>query len=147
MVDEGTGYSLLTERIDFISQRLGLEFWKDQDYSHSKSDLERPDCRMMLWRVPRLRRSCNGKGTVTVVPSVRSCMMRWLPCWRAAANPCCSRILQTSEPERTRSLPNGHLNLRDENFTVQPLRNFRRRGGREEEREGFDEIGARFLDG
>ena len=30
-----------------------------------------------------------------------------------AANPCCSRIRQTSEPERTRSLPNRHLRLSD----------------------------------
>ena len=74
-------------------------------------------------------------------------MMQWLPRWRTARNPCCSRILQTSEPERTRSLPNGHLNLRDENLAVQPQSDLRWGGRLEEEREGFDEIGARLLDG
>ena len=120
---------------------------KDAVYSFSKKDLARPDWRMMLWRVPRLSGSWIGTGTVTVVPSVLSCIMRWLPCWRTATKPCCSRILQTSEPERTLSLPNGHLNLRDEDLTVKPLANLLVRGCLEEEREGFDEISARFLDG
>lgn len=94
-------------------------------YSLSNSDLTRPDCRMMLCRVPRLSSSWSGTGTVTVVSSVLSCMIEWLPRWRTATNPCCSRIRQTSEPDRTRSLPNGHLNLRDEDLSVQPACYFR----------------------
>jgi hypothetical protein len=76
----------------------------------------------MLCRVPRLRVSWSGTGTVTVVPSVLSCMMQWLPRWRTATNPCRSSILQTSGPERTRSLPNGHLDLRHKDLAVQPAR-------------------------
>ena len=45
-------------------------------YSFSNSDLARPDWRMTLWSVPRLRVSCIGTGTVTVVPSVCNCMIR-----------------------------------------------------------------------
>ena len=71
--------------------------------------------------------------------------MRWLPRWRTATNPCCSRILQTSAPERTRSLPNGHLNLSYENLVVQPPSNLGWRGCLEKERQGFDQIGASLL--
>lgn len=56
-----------------------------------------------------------------------------------------SRILQAPAPERTRSLPNGHLNLCDKDLAVQPPRNFGRRGGLKEKRQGFDEVGARLL--
>lgn len=56
-------------------------------------------------------------------------------------------MVQTSEPERTRSLPNGHLNLGDEDFAVQALRNFSWSGGLEKKRECFDKIGARFFNG
>jgi len=48
--------------------------------------------------------------------------------------------------ERTLNLPNRHLNLSDEDLTVQPPCNFGRSGGLEKERQGFDEIGARLLD-
>jgi hypothetical protein len=78
---------------------------------------------MTLCRVPRLRESWSGTGTVTVVPSFCNCMILWLPRWRTATNPCRSSILQTSGPERTRSLPNGHLDLSDEDLAVQPLSN------------------------
>src|ERR1039458_4325041 len=61
---------------------------------------------------------------VIVVVSKRFCMMRWLPRWRTAANPFYSRIRQISEPERTRSLPNRHLNLSHENFAVKALGDF-----------------------
>ena len=61
----------------------------------------------MLCRVPRRRVSWRGTGTVIVVPSAFNCIMRWLPCCRTAMNPCCSRILQTSMPERTRTDPTG----------------------------------------
>jgi hypothetical protein len=42
------------------------------------------------------------------------------------ANPFCSRIRQISEPERTRSLPNRHLNLGHEHFVVKAPGDFRR---------------------
>ena len=49
---------------------------QDTGYSYSNSDLSRPDWRMMLWRVPRIRGSWSGTGTVMVVPSVCNCMIR-----------------------------------------------------------------------
>ena len=54
----------------------GFDDPQDTDYSYSNSDLSRPDWRMMLWRVPRMRGSWSGTGTVMVVPSVRNCMIR-----------------------------------------------------------------------
>jgi hypothetical protein len=72
-------------------------------------------------------------------------MIRWLPCWRTAANPCCSRIRQTSEPERTRSLLNRHLNLSHENLVVKAPDDFGRGGRFEEQRERFNEVDSRFF--
>ena len=72
-------------------------------------------------------------------------MIRWLPRWRTAANPFLSRIRQTSEPERTRSLPKQNLNLRHEDFLVKPSGDFGRRGCLEEQRERFNEVGSRFF--
>jgi len=72
-------------------------------------------------------------------------MIRWLPRWRTIANPFCSRIRQTSEPERTRSLPNRHLNLSHEDFVVKAPRDFGRVGRFEEQRERLDEVGSRFF--
>src|ERR1035438_5528567 len=82
---------------------------------------------------------------VMVVVSKCFCMIRWLPCWRTAANPCSSRIRQISEPERTRSLPNRHLNLSHENFVVRASGNFGRGGGFEEQCERLDEVDSRFF--
>src|SRR5258707_12269266 len=72
-------------------------------------------------------------------------MIRWLPCWRTAANPFCSRMRQTSEPERTRSLPTRHLNLSHENFVVKTPGDFGWSGRFEEQRERLDEVGSRFF--
>lgn len=74
-------------------------------------------------------------------------MIRWLPCWRTAANPCCSRIRQTSGPERTRSLPNQHLNLSHENFVVKAPGDFGRGGSFEEQRERLNEVDSGFFNG
>src|ERR1039457_5670282 len=82
---------------------------------------------------------------VIVVVSKRFCMMRWLPRWRTAANPFYSRIRQISEPERTRSLPNRHLNLSHENFAVKALGDFGWGGRFEEQRERLNEVGSRFF--
>jgi hypothetical protein len=55
-------------------------------------------------------------------------MTRWLPRWRTATNPFCSRIRQTSDPERTRSLPNRDLNLSHENLAARAPGDFGRGG-------------------
>jgi hypothetical protein len=47
-------------------------------------------------------------------------------------------ILQTSAPERTRSLPNRHLNLRDKDFRMHSAFNLRWRSCLEKQRERFD---------
>ena len=70
------------------------------------------------------------------------CIILWLPRWRAGTNPCCSKILQISEPERTRSLPNRHLDLGYEYFTLKSPGNLGRRCGFEEERKRLDKFGA-----
>jgi len=79
------------------------------------------------------------------VVSKRFCMIRWLPCWRTSTNPCCSRIRQTSEPERTRSLPNRHLDLSDENLVVKTSGDFGWGGRLKEEGERLYEIDSRFF--
>src|ERR1700682_126160 len=113
----------------------------------SKKDLDKPDWRIILSRVPRRTELWSGTGTVSVVPWSRLCMMQWLPRLRTCANPCDSRIWHTSEPERTRSLPNRHLNLRHEHLAVQPARDFRLVRGLKEEGQRLDEVRACFLDG
>jgi len=101
----------------------------------------------MLSSVPRRTGSWSGTGTVVVVVSKRFCMIRWLPRWRTAANPFCSRIRQTSEPERTRSLPNRNLNLSHEDFVAKTPGDFRRVGHFEEKRKRLDEVRTRFFNG
>ena len=51
----------------------------------------------------------------------------------------------TSEPERTRSLPNRHLNLSHENFAVKASGDFGRGGRFEEQRERLNEADPRFF--
>lgn len=80
-----------------------------------------------------------------VVVSERFCMIRWLPRWRTAANLFSSRIRQTSEPERTRRLPNRHLNLSHEDFVVKASGDFGRGGRFEEQCECLDQVCTRFL--
>lgn len=64
----------------------------------------------------------------------------WLPRCRTSVNPSASRILQTSRPDRTRSLPNHHLNTGDEHFAVKPPRDLRCLGRFEEQLERFDQV-------
>jgi len=54
---------------------------------------------------------------------------------------------ETSEPERTRSLPNRHLDLRHEDFAVKAPVDFGRRGCLEEQCERLDEVGSRLFNG
>lgn len=104
----------------------------------SNSARGNPDCLMMLDSVPCLSVPWRGTGTVTVVFSTRFCMTRWLPRCRTATNPFCSRIRQTSTPDRTRSLPNHDLNLRHEDLAMETARNLCRVGGLKEKRQRFD---------
>lgn len=48
-----------------------------------------------------------------------SCMIIWLPRWRTFTKPCCSRILQTSRPDKVRNLPNWNCHLSYKDFVVQ----------------------------
>ena len=53
---------------------------------------------------------------------------------------------QISVPDRTRSIPNRHLDLRHKDFTMEALRNFGGVGGLEEQRQCLDQVRAGFLD-
>jgi hypothetical protein len=53
---------------------------------------------------------------------------------------------KSTKEERTTNLPNGNLDLRDEDFAMQPSGNLRRRSRLEKERQCFDKIGASLLD-
>jgi hypothetical protein len=53
---------------------------------------------------------------------------------------------QISEPERTRSLPNGYLNLRHEDFAVKASGDFGRGRRLEVECERLDKVGSRLFD-
>src|ERR1039457_1843376 len=72
-------------------------------------------------------------------------MTRWLPLWRTATNPFCSRMRQISEPERTRSLPNRNLNLGHEDLVVKAPGDFGRGRRLEEQRNRLDEVGSRLF--
>lgn len=92
----------------------------------------------MLNKVPCRKASCRGTGTVLVVDSNLFCIMRWLPRWRTAAKPLFSRIRHTSDPERTRSLPNRDLNLGDKHLPVEAARYFGGVGAFEEQGQGLN---------
>jgi hypothetical protein len=79
---------------------------------------------MMLDTVPALSSEESGTGTVVIAFPERFCVTTWLPRRRTSKNPSASKILHTSRPDRTRSLPNQHLNLRHEHFAVQPACDF-----------------------
>lgn len=81
-----------------------------------------------------------------VVSSIRFCMIRWLPRSRIATNPFCSSTRQTSSPDRTRSLPNGNLDLGDEHLAAETPDNFGPVGGFEEKSEGLNQIRFGFID-
>ena len=99
----------------------------------------------MLDKVPTLSESCIGIGTVVVVAPIFRCIIRWLPRWRTETNPFCSSIRHTSEPDRTRSLPNRNLNLRYKDFAVKSTGNLGFVGRLEKQRQRFDEVCARLF--
>ncbi len=76
-----------------------------------------PDCRMMDCKVPILISRCSGTGTVMVPIDCFFCITIWLPRLRTSLNPCFSKIVHTSLPERIRSLPNGDLDLCHKNVS------------------------------
>jgi hypothetical protein len=51
-----------------------------------------------------------------VEPGTIFCITTWLPLRRTSEKPCAARILQTSRPEKTRSLPNLDLEASHKNF-------------------------------
>ena len=62
--------------------------------------------------VPMRNSEWSGVGTVTVRPASTFWTTTWLPHCLASTKPWEARMRQTSRPERTRSLPNGDLDLR-----------------------------------
>lgn len=97
--------------------------------------------------VPNLTSGWLGTGTVTVVSDVRFCITMWLPRCRTCANPFSARIWQTSRPDRTRSLPNGYLELGYVYLLMKSIPDLRRIGGLEEQLQGFNQVGAGLTDG
>lgn len=71
----------------------------------------------------------------------------WLPRLRTSTKPCLARIAHTSRPERTRSLPNGNLDLCHENLAVEPSLRLLSRSCFEEQFQRFFEIRTCFLNG
>ena len=57
-------------------------------------------------------RNGNGAPCKTLLHNAMTSLLPY------AKNPCCSKIRQTSSPERTRSLPNRNLDLGDEYIAV-----------------------------
>lgn len=81
-----------------------------------------------------------------VESAIRCCMTQWLPRCLTCRKPFDSRILTTSAPESTRSLPNPYLDLGNENFSVAAAGDFFLACRFEEERKRLDEIRAGLLD-
>src|SRR6266566_2746041 len=101
---------------------------------------------MIACKVPIRTALWLGTGTVVVPPSPACCMTMWLPRRRTCANPCRARIAHTWRPDRTRSLPNFHLDLRYEELARQPTGDFLGGCALEEEFQRFLEVVAGFLD-
>ena len=102
---------------------------------------------MIERNVPILSSLWSGTGTVVVpVPSWR-CITMWLDRPRTSAKPCRARMLQASRPDTTRSLPNGHLNVRHKHIPRQSSINLLSRRHLEEEFQRLPEIVACVFDG
>src|SRR6266536_5823441 len=74
-------------------------------------------------------------------------MTTWLPRRRTSRKPCCSRIWQTSRPERTRSLPTLRQELRYEDVSVPTFLHLFRIRRLQEEIDGFSQIVQSVFDG
>src|SRR5688572_16837608 len=88
--------------------------------------------------------SCTG--TVVVPTASFFCMTIWLPRRRTSTKPWRERISHASRPERTRSLPNCHLDPRDVNLVAQPLLDLLGRGSLQEQLQRLQEVCPRLLD-
>ena len=81
-----------------------------------------------------------GHSTVTVVLFWHLWITIWLPVRRTSVKPLAASILQTSRPERTRSLPNRDLQTRHEDFIVHALLYLAGIGGFKEKLQRFLQI-------
>src|SRR5271157_3205066 len=82
---------------------------------------------------------------VVVVPGRLFCITTWLPLLRTSTKPCFAKMAHTSRPDRTRSLPNGYLDLCHKQIAMQPLLDLVVRGRLEKQLQGFFEILPRLL--
>ena len=87
----------------------------------SNSVRETPDWRMIDCKVPILISLWSGTGTEMVPSDSFFCIIIWLPRLRISKKPWLARTAHTSFPERTRSLPNGNLDLCHKNIPMEPL--------------------------
>ena len=104
----------------------------------SNSDRGSCDCRIIDCSVPIFKALWLGTGTVIVVSSARFCITIWLPRWRTIWNPCCSRSLHISCPEKVLSLPNANLQPGNKDFGFETIGNFWRIGNFKEKLNGLD---------
>lgn len=89
-------------------------------------------------KVRTFRVEWSGTGIVVVPSGLRRCITRWLPRWRACSKPFAWRIAQTASPDRTASLPNRDLDMRNVHIATQALGHFRRIGALEEQLQRLD---------
>src|SRR5207249_3664533 len=85
-------------------------------------------------------------GTVTVPSSVRRCMTTWLPRRRTSVKPWDSSILQTSRPERRRSLAMLGFESRHVDFGVQAPFDFGGISTFQEQSNRLFQVSRSFLD-
>lgn len=101
---------------------------------------------MMDSSVPMASSAWSGIGTVIVPSEVRRCVTTWLPRRRTSVNPCCSRMRQTSRPERTRSLTIDDVERRHEYAGPQALGDLSGVGRLEEEGDRLTEVRGGLFD-
>jgi hypothetical protein len=92
--------------------------------SDSNSSRGSCDWRMIDCSVPIRISRWSGTGTVIVESDVRFCMTTWLPRRRTSPNPWDFRSVQSSAPEKTRSLPSANLQRGDVNVLMDTRRDF-----------------------
>src|SRR6266545_3195095 len=74
-------------------------------------------------------------------------MTTWLPRRRTSRKPCCSRIWQTSRPEKTRSLPTRRQELRYEDVPAPTFQDLFMIRCLKEEIDGFSQMCQGIFDG
>jgi hypothetical protein len=85
--------------------------------------------------------------SATVEAGIFFCMITWLPRCRTSEKPCFSSTLQSSLPEKTRSLPYTHLKTGYEHVIVQSPTDFGRGGGFKEKFDCFRQFFPCYFDG